>query len=442
MDRHISTWQLLVIGAAITGCTPQIGYKALAERDAATGNLQPALATPSNADTPKTISIANPADGEFIYGIGRSSILLPPPVKQAGKEDATSECSPVVSAAAGTYSWSDCLRSTTPQVVAASSPDYVYAIRPVGGLYAKEIGNSDPALTQSISFGYENPVTKAISDTGPVVAAAYSVGGAPLAGAAVLLIQANKYREHQRITEYARKRLGLTNAEIEELFQSDSAAEAKRILDTFIGSDTICAPTRKSLEKSSQVLPTIQRLYLPASLKDNTERLQVATGKRSQGCWEMFPQNDGSYSNRGWFYRIVDVPPPAPPVAFPPTHLAGNPIEPPFIARSRLIAGSHNFLAVPACRAVKLQITWWENFDTKTFPLMPGKYTEYPLSIADTNVLQMLSVTKSERKISLLGCGGYATAVKGPSQDDATGAALIKQVKDIHVSEQGYEKER
>lgn len=91
---------------------------------------------------------------------------------------------------------------------------------------------------------------------------------------------------------------------------------------------------------------------------------------------------------------------------------------------------------------MKLQVTWWENLYDEKYTLKSGSYKEYQMAVADIEVMQMLSITKSERKFSLLSCGGYATAATGATPTDTIGAALIKQVKDIHASEQTFEKER
>lgn len=441
MDSHNAKWHVALFCIGISGCTPHLGYHALAERDESTGTLVPTPTSPNEASELKTTSAANPADGEFIYGFGRSSILLPAPVKEKGGEDVL-ECDTAPASKVGNTAWANCLANTTPKVVAAVSPDYVYAIRPSNGLYVKAIANSEPVLTQSITFAYQNPVTKEITDTGPVIAAAYTVGGAPLAGAAVLFIEASKHFGNQEFSEITWT-FNPTQQEKDAMKAKETkAANAKR---EFAQQDAICSPTRKRLmNPDSQAFPLAPRIYLPVSLRDNTTQQAPAKkiGGHLERCWEMFPQNDLANSNRGWFYRIVDAKRSPSPIAFPPTFYANDEIRPPFVARRQLTLMSQVYFAVPACRAVTLQLTWWENLYDQKYAPDKESLKQYPVAIADAEVMQMLNLSKSERTISLLSCGGYATAATGAGVGDTTGAALIKQVKDIHASEQAFEKER
>jgi hypothetical protein len=305
----------------------------------------------------------------------------------------------------------------------------------------KAIANSDPDLTQSITFAYENPAIKEVSDTGPVIAAAYSVGGAPLAGAAVLLVEVEKYSSRFFAATFTEP---LTEKQIAE--KKAEEKKAKEAAIDFSNQSSICISSRNRLIKTgNQSFPTKHQIYLPLSLKDNTTHAISTNGtlvKTGQDCWEAFPKSDFADTNRGWFYRVIDTDKPENSLAFPPIYYAKEAINVPFTARSRITEGQQRFLAVPACRAVKLQVTWWENLYDEKYNLKSGSYKEYQMAVADTEVLQMMSVTKSERKFSLLSCGGYATAATGPAPTDTTGAALIKQVKDIHTSEKAFEKER
>jgi hypothetical protein len=177
------------------------------------------------------------------------------------------------------------------------------------------------------------------------------------------------------------------------------------------------------------------------------------------GCWRPLPvsasggyqpeaQPESQAEASGWFYRFVpNQSPPSrvtvlPPLVYNVSDASGKtddvkltsalqPADDYFSA-----AGSRDTFPVAACRAVDLQITWWQEFDANTKePIHKVELVSFPLTIADPAYVQKITSPKKGAITLLPVCGGYASA-GGPSTDlNDSISNLIKQIQAVKDAE-------
>jgi hypothetical protein len=187
---------------------------------------------------------------------------------------------------------------------------------------------------------------------------------------------------------------------------------------------------------------------------------QETTLKAVPECWRPLPvsasggyqpeaQPESQAEASGWFYRFVpnQSPPPRvtalPPMVYNVYDASGKtevklasalqPADDYFTAAGS--SGQDTF-PVAACRAVDLQITWWQEFDANTGdPTHKVELVSFPLTVADPAYVQKIASPKQGAITLLPVCGGYASA-GGPSTDlNDSISNLIKQVQAVKDAE-------
>jgi hypothetical protein len=174
---------------------------------------------------------------------------------------------------------------------------------------------------------------------------------------------------------------------------------------------------------------------------DNRTSEEIKSDKARSECWRPLPAGGGGAGFQsddtrteasGWFFRFMpdqSSSGPAHITTLPPlvyNQGASNPKLPPSVQTTVSFfqaAGSdskpiaQNALPVSACRAIDLQLTWWEEFKENTNkPLHRVQFVTFPLTVADPTYVQKIAAP-SHGSITLLPiCGGYASS-GGPSTD-------------------------
>ena len=106
-----------------------------------------------------------------------------------------------------------------------------------------------------------------------------------------------------------------------------------------------------------------------------------------------------------------------------------------YFGKETTTAGLKSF-PVTACRAVDLQITWWQEFDANVqHPTHLVQLVTFPLIVADPSYVQAIKMPTHGSVTLLPVCGGYSSS-GAPSTDMADSINnLIKQVQAIQAAQ-------
>jgi len=336
--------------------------------------------------------------------------------------------------------WRDCLRGTSSSVVAVSS-GAVYVASPDNGMFSTtkvtpKVSDSDPLLVNSVTFNTTSTIPGAITAAGTGAAAGFAFGpwgaviGGVIGAAGVFAPGATG------------KAAPIANAGWWD-FACDGQTEYPRYMRLKdVGSATLSGPV--TMDFTSVDNRTAQETTLKA-VPECWRPLPVS----ASGGYQPEAQPESQAEASGWFYRFVpnQSPPPRvtalPPMVYNVYDASGKtevklasalqPADDYFTAAGS--SGQDTF-PVAACRAVDLQITWWQEFDANTGdPTHKVELVSFPLTVADPAYVQKIASPKQGAITLLPVCGGYASA-GGPSTDlNDSISNLIKQVQAVKDAE-------
>jgi hypothetical protein len=330
--------------------------------------------------------------------------------------------------------WRECLRGTTSSVVPMSG-ETVYIAIPDNSVSSKTVvtpktSDSDPLLLNSVSLNTTSKVPNAITAGGTGAAAGFvfgpwgaviggvvGMGGAVLSGTGRSTTQNSGWWDAvcDGPTEYARY---------------------GRLND--VGTASLTGPITMDFK----------------AIDDRTPK--EIEEKATPDCWRTVPAiASGGYqpeqeSNEqaapsGWFYRFVEnQSPPKKVTKLPPLvykDASGNvsahlPLQ---LSKEYFTAAGdkpQDTFPVAACRAVDLQITWWQELElARSHPPHAIKLVTFSVTVADPAYVQRIT-SPAQGTITLLPvCGGYASP-GGPSSDFSDSVNnLIKQVQAVKDAE-------
>lgn len=397
---------------------------------------------------PKTTSAVDPAAGEYVFALRRSSILFPAPAVKKTDETVAGTFKIVCPAPAGKAnsepSWKSCLWGTAPVVVPQPSPPDLYVMRPMGGISLQTAySDADPLLLTSVSVNYKNPTTEGISRVGGEAATGFALAGVPGAITVTLVSEVINHvqKTYNLVTPAWNLDVDLLPLPDQGITRLNQLKTRLRASKSLVCSDDSDLPSKDVAASLQLPADTQQSMLLPVELKRS---LPVASN-----CWRQFPRGDEPFTNKGWFYRTVD---PANPSGgagdFPPLYNAvtdrGH-----LPAAFRLPAQVNDkpaVFAVSACHSVVLQVAWWEDLAGQADTPLPATEKlawakSYSLAVADPSVLQTLTIDKSARKISLLACGAYAVQGVSTTTDDSAANAFFKQAKTVRDAQKAWDKD-
>jgi hypothetical protein len=340
--------------------------------------------------------------------------------------------------------WRDCLRGISASAVAISSTDTVYVAIPDNGLFSKTVAtpkasDSDPLMLTSITFNTSSTIPSTITAAGAGAASGFVFG--PWGAAAGAIVGA------------AGTWLPGTTSRVGPLAHQDWW--------TFVCDGDKEYERYGRLQKQLKS-PASATLALPVTLDVALadDKTPDKPSSPSDACWNSLPTNGGAQGNApddiateatGWFYRFVPdqntngpkhltlvppviinrgVDPPQLPVSIKPAHDYFTP------SGSESVTKGKTSFPVSACRAVDLQITWWQEFDSNVKNLTHTiQFNSYSLIVADARYVQVIDAPTHGSMTLLPVCGGYSSSGT-PSTDMADSISnLIKQVQAVKDAE-------
>lgn len=419
-----SYWRMLVVAIALTastttGCKSTMSYKPL------TGDL------------------TSPEDKILVFSLRNSTILIssvpdkkPDDAKKsegAPANDLVSICSDTKPTGAAVLT--TCLTKVTAKAVASRAKSTVYAADPGYGTTVQSTAvDDDPFMVKSVAINYKNPAVGIITGIGTGAAAGFEVGGpwgAALGGV-----------------------LGGVGGAIEkEMIVPPAVAGAPWFQQLVCEKDrTKVAERQKDLQGSGKKAP---ELVLPITLDYNT-----ANSLSQDRCWHPLPNksekantaamldSDAAPRLSGWFYRIIpgskkeegNLPPVLPSDVGPKQK---GPLDPWFQKKEDYFKDQADKTTFPvsACRAVEVQITWWELIDKHYANQKKEKleFYRYPLMVADSGYVQTVRIPKNGNIYLLPVCGGYESSTQLSSSVGDFIDAAVKQVQAVKEAQWKYE---
>lgn len=402
----------------------------------------------SEARLPDTTDLNDPKDGEFVFALAKSSILLPAPDKPGNSCPQAPQADVV---------WKRCLSVTAPKAAPHSDIDYIYAVRVAHGLSIQPtFSDDDPLLLKSVAANYKSPTATNLTRIGEEAALGMALYGPSGAGAAVLIGEivhaaSAKGEFSARLNPKLRAKLGISPN-----LQSQRKLVSRKY---------ICPDSTDHVKNAA--LPERTLLLLPVTL-EHTETGSV--------CWHEFPKGDEAYSNQGWFYRVIEENQADATIPItPPTYNAANaqshgtrllpnglPTDDP-VARAdgelSFFKDSQGhisatgdlpfdldapYLPISACHAVIVQIAWWTDIVDGMNKDLPNKQsnnpTEYHLSVADPRIIQKIQLDKTPRTITMLACGARVTAGLASNEGDDVFNAFTKEYQNVRAQQKSWEK--
>lgn len=403
----------------------------------------------SGAMLPDTTDLNDPKDGEFVFALAKSSILLPAPDKPGNSCPQTPQAEAV---------WKRCLSATAPKAAPHSDTDYIYAVRVAHGLSIQPtFSDDDPLLLKSIAANYKSPTATNLTRIGEEAAVGMALYGPYGAGAVVLIgeiLNASPWGQ-------AAARIPMAQSS-----QSSQNSQNSQNQSDLVSGQYICPDSTDHVKNAA--LPEDTLLLLPVTL-DHT--------KTGSMCWHEFPKGDEAYSNQGWFYRVIEENQADTTIPMaPPTYNAANaqsrgpkllpnglPTDDPIaLADGRLsffrdsqgnVSATGDlpfdvdaaYLPISACHAVIVQIAWWTAIVDGMRKHLPNKQadnpTEYHLSIADPRIIQKIQLGKTPRTITMLACGARVTAGLASNEGDDVFNAFVKEYQNVRTQQQSWEKD-
>jgi hypothetical protein len=334
--------------------------------------------------------------------------------------------------------WRDCLRGLSSSVVAVSDNNAVYVATPDSGLSSKtsvtpKASDSDPLLLTSITFNTTSTIPSAITAVGTGAAAGFVWGpwGAALGGI-----------------------IGGIGAFAPGITGKAAPSANPGWWDVACDRDT--EYKRYARLASDLKDPPNATLAGPLTL----DFIPFAGHGSADICWNSLPattetggmlSDDLSTEATGWFYRFVpdqEKNGPAHVTVVPPlvaNRGADNPALPlavklatsyfQTVGSDSTTVGQQSF-PVTACRAVDLQITWWQEFDANAKDATHKiQLVTFPLIVADPTYVQVIKAPTHGSITLLPVCGGYASS-GAPSTDMADSINnFIKQVQAIKAAQ-------
>ena len=372
---------------------------------------------------------SSPPDGGFAFSLRTSSILLTGEAPKAAPGDTggTAKAAiPSTKVDCADKLTQDCAADVA-RITATATPisdtSAVYFARPAsnhphlgGTTLAPKNDPTDPLMIQSVAFSYKNEVPNIIAGAGAGAVAGLAFGPAGL---------------------WVGLAIGAGGASVSQVSAPDWAQAA------VCRSDLPKMARAYSPKKDSLAASPAKELSLPVVLD------YPLTDETPPRCWHTLPAVKGagstSKTNAGWFYRILPVDAaPAHQSAVPPV-LAKLTLDDPLPEVFRRTgdyfseAGSKRQQTFPVsgCRAVAVELAWWEDLQTNKNPEPPKDLVEtIQLTIADPRVVQVMSIGGADTTIALLPCGAYATAGQPSTQFADDVSALVKQVQAIRSAQQ------
>jgi len=348
---------------------------------------------------------ASPGDNEMVFGLRNSNIVISSSDKKTSDNTVGDSCNKPHKDVL-----KKCLSGVSAESAASLDTSNFYTAKWGFGttLSESKVVDTDPLMVKSFTVNYKNPTAGIVTSAGTGAATGLAIGGpwgaviGGLIGAAAAIIDVKRLEIEIPVPPYCEA------VNIEQL---------------------------KTLKGESA------KLYLPVTLT-------YATSKSLSTCWHSLPNRSpdvemenlqGRPPLSGWFYRIVDRK--TPNITFPPV-LPQNVdsidnLDSPFQKNDTYFTttGPKKTFPVSACRAVEVQITWWEEIDkAEGGPRM----FKYPMMVADSDYVQAIGLPKKGTINLLPVCGGYASPTQSSSSAVETIDAIVKQAQAIKAAQDKY----
>jgi hypothetical protein len=412
---------LMITTSCVLSCAPSVTYK-------------------TNWGDP-----ASPEDGNLVFSLRKSTIVISPPVA-GGKacDDKSAKDSKEITKATDVCrapqqnpegnkkavppkdALRTCLQDVDVKVVAARDTSSFYVAKPGKGttLSATAV-DSDPFMVKSVSVNYKSPVTAAVTAAGTGAVAGFAIGG-PWGAVAGGLVNS--------LASIITTKEAPTPEWYSLLCEDD-------LLNTM-------PPVEDAKEWES--LPV--QLFLPVVLD-----YKPVKGNDFKECWRPLPNRYESPTEdlmhdqgtrpfvrlSGWFYRIKTDPSAQksllPPVL--PSYIGDKKedLPQPFQPREDyfLSSDSQSTFPVSACRSVVLEITWWE--ELKSWVNGSKAYVKrYPVMVADSNYVQVVHLPDKGTVSLLPVCGGYENSTSTSSVSTELVDEAIKQAKAVKEAQEKW----
>jgi hypothetical protein len=403
---------LLLIVFSISACTSQLAYK-------------------KNSGDP-----TSPGDNEMVFGLRNSTILISTPPEKKSGDNTVSDKKTRDNNVGNTCnkSYKDVLKKCLSGVIVDPVPSLdtpsFYIAQWKRGTTLSEFNtiNTSPLMLESFSVNYKNPAPGIITAAGTGATAGFAIGGPWGAVIGGLVGAISKGMDTEK------------SEPINALFQIDELFPAA------------CPKDKVYVKDLKTLMGKSAELYLPLTISKG-----IPDKPDEQKCWHPLPnrspkaedamENHDKRTLSGWFYRILVRE--TPDIKFPPV-LPDNldSISPPFQKNSDYFATTDpetftkdkTTFPVSACRAVELQITWWEKLDEAVKANAEPKLFKYSLMVADSNYVQVIRLPKEGSILLLPVCGGYASPKPTSSSAGEVFNAVVQQAQAIKAAQEKYEK--
>jgi hypothetical protein len=402
-------------------------------------DLVMAPAAPQGTQQPPTVTPPKPADKEDKKTKDPKKVTEATSIEGTGKsadqhasgqpaDGATPSGRQYSDACVGAKVWGDCLKSLSATPTPSSSALKVYVVQPDPASGTKttitpKVSDSDPLFLTSVSFNTTSTAPNTIANIGAGVTTGMAWGpwGA-LVGGIIGIFGGNQ-------TANQAQGALLTPPSWTDLTCTDDIA-------------------RNLVENPSKT----PKLTVPVSLS------YVSATSDQHTCWNSVPtvlagkfvtSDDLPYEISGWFYRFIAISElPKNASNFPPVLREGSlpanflPSEEYFaeVAATKWTATKQTFPAT-ACRAVELQVTWWQELESEKAG-NKMHYSTYKAIVADPKWVQVVTAPNQGSVTVLPLCGAYASAGAPSTPVGDSISALLKQVQAVRSGQSSSTKKK
>lgn len=386
---------LFAIAILLAGCTSKLAYQ-----------LHP--------ENP-----SSPAEGELIFSLRNSSIIVAPPMKGKANDvrlDSQGLWPEQLCRPGDGEVLMRCFDDVTASAVPVREANRIIKGTPSWGttLTSSAIDN-DPPMIKGVTVNYKNPAVGVISSVGAGAATGFAIGGPYGAAAGGLLGGVTSIVTSRPLSE-----------------------EEQRHWNKFL-----CESDQR-LVRESEAPNTAQnaQLFLPVAL-------DYGPAAAEEGCWHLLPLAKHNANAKkpilsGWVYRLHPISQQEdrralPPVVSPEWDNAHDDrkLSLPFMRTDDFFKNNEELTTFPvaACRRVELQITWWKHLQDK-----PAPSINFPIMVNDSAYVQLIRLPKSGVVTILPTCGGYSSSTTSTFPANEVFDSIVKQAQAVKDAQDKHNK--